>query len=420
MKKIIFFMAVFVVGNGALIAARRPVIGRAHVTAALSVAQQNPKPAETPSATVLSADLSPSSSTINANITPANFQSAVKETVDRIMKPYMIQANIPGAIVGVTLNGNREFFAYGKATDAGTLFTPDTLVEIGSCTKTFTTTLFALAIGRNQINPNASVQNYMPKGYMLRPQAQAMTPLELADFTSGLPDDPPSLPKELEMRGIEHYTTHDFLTWISNWVPSTPLPAPFLYSNSGVGLLGYLLATTTDKTWENQVNQEIIEQLGMPDTRLRLTPEQQKRHAQGHLSNGRDAPIWPIYAWYAAGGLRSTARDMLTFAEANLGHAQVNGRTVPAELTKAMKLAQKPIYNLPKKSNIQAMAWINEVGDNRNLNPVIIKDGETAGFSTGIALNPAKNLAVFVAINQAGADPVGKGTEITRAINVPA
>ncbi len=32
------------------------------------------------------------------------------------------------------------------------LSAPDTLVEIGSCTKTFTTTLFALAINRKQID----------------------------------------------------------------------------------------------------------------------------------------------------------------------------------------------------------------------------------------------------------------------------
>jgi CubicO group peptidase (beta-lactamase class C family) len=61
-------------------------------------------------------------------------------------------------------------------------------MEIGSCTKTFTTTLFALAIKRNQIVPDASAQKYMPNGYTLR--AQQLTPLELADFTSGMPDDP--------------------------------------------------------------------------------------------------------------------------------------------------------------------------------------------------------------------------------------
>jgi hypothetical protein len=64
-----------------------------------------------------------------------------------------------GAIVAVSLHGHRYFFPYGKATDTGSPFTRDTLVEIGSCTKTFTTTLFALAINRNQIVADASAMD---------------------------------------------------------------------------------------------------------------------------------------------------------------------------------------------------------------------------------------------------------------------
>src|SRR5256886_15750074 len=179
--------------------------------------------------------------------------AAVKRVVDGIMQPYLAQGQRRpprgqlwrrspdlGAIVAISLHGHRYFFPYGKATDAGAPFTPETLVEIGSCTKTFTTTLFALAINRNEIVPAASAQKYMPKGYTLR--AQQLTPLELADFTSGMPDDPTNLPRGLEQRGIARYTVNDFLTWASNYEPTTRLPAPYRYSNAGIGLLSYLLA----------------------------------------------------------------------------------------------------------------------------------------------------------------------------------
>lgn len=345
----------------------------------------------------------------------ADQEGAVRRIVDGIMQPYIAQNNVRGAIVGVSLHGHRYYFPYGQATDSGAPFTPDTLVEIGSCTKVYTTTLFALAIHRNQMDPNASAQKYMPNGYRLRPEAEAMTPLELADFTSGLPDDPPNLPRALEQRSIEHYTTKDFLSWVSHWTPRTPLPAPYLYSNAGIGLLSYLVMTATGKQWEEQLNSEILSPLGMPDTTLRPNAEQMKRMAKGHLRSGNDALPWPIYAWYAAGGLRSTARDMLSFGEANLGHAEVNGKQVPAELTAAMELAQKPIYTMPNGFNKQAMAWINNMGNgNPNLRPVILKNGGTAGFSSVIAINPTKDLAVFIAVNQGGALPTPKGVEIAR------
>ena len=345
-------------------------------------------------------------------------EAGARQVVDRIMQPYLSQNSIPGAIVGVSLHGRRYFFSYGQATDAGEPFTADTLVEIGSCTKVFTTTLFALAVNRNQIDPNASVQKYMPAGYTLRPGARLMTPLELADFTSGLPDDPTNLPRGLEMRSIEHYTTHDFLTWASHWRPATRLPAPYRYSNAGIGLLSYLVTTATGTPWDNQLNDEILQPLSMHNTTLRPSREQIDRLAQGHRRNGNDAPRWPVFAWYAAGGLRSTARDMLSFGEANLGHKEVNGKPISDELIAAMQLAQKPIYIMHNGINEQAMAWVRNTGNwNPNLHPVILKNGGTAGFGTVIVINPSKDLALFIAVNQADPNPAGRGIEIVRHVH---
>jgi len=349
-------------------------------------------------------------------------EAAVRGVVDAIMQPYLAQRQRTagshewirsphlGTIVAVSLRGHRYFFPYGKATDAGAPITRETVMEIGSCTKTFTTTLFALAIKRNQIVPDASAQKYMPKGYKLR--AQQLTPLELADFTSGMPDDPTNLPRGLEQRSIASYTVRDFLTWASNYEPRTRLPAPYKYSNAGIGLLSYLVATATGKTWEEQLNSEILEPLGMADTTLRPTPEQQRRLAEGHNRAGQDAPRWPVYAWYAAGGLRSTAHDMISFGEAYLGHNEVNGRPVSTELIAAMQLAQKPIFTMPN-GNKQAMAWVNDV---RGGAPVILKNGGTAGFGSGIAICPTKDAAIFIGMNQVGTQPVEKAVEILRRL----
>jgi CubicO group peptidase (beta-lactamase class C family) len=370
----------------------------------------------------VSAQEAPSAAGQNLQSTATDEEAAVKRVVDGIMQPYLAEGERMagghvwrrspdlGAIVAVSLHGHRYFFPYGKASDTGAPFTRETLVEIGSCTKTFTTTLFALAINRNEIVADASAQKYMANGYTLR--ARELTPLELADFTSGMPDDPTNLPRGLERRSIENYTVKDFLTWASNYEPRTQLPAAYKYSNAGIGLLSYLVATATGKTWEEQVNSEILQPLGMADTTLRPTPGQQKRLAQGHNRAGQNAPRWPVFAWYAAGGLRSTAHDMISFGEANLGHNEVNGKLVPAELIAAMQLAQKPIYPIPN-GNEQAMAWVNIMGGG---GPVILKNGGTAGFGNGIAIYPTKDAAIFIAMNQVGAQPVAKGIEILRRL----
>ena len=110
--------------------------------------------------------------------------------------------------------------------------------------------------------------------------------------------------------------------------------------------------------------------------------------------------------------MRSTAHDMISFGEANLGHKEVNGKPVSAELIAAMRLAQKPIYLIPN-GNEQAMAWVNNIGGG---DPVILKNGGTAGFGNGIAICPTKEAAIFIAMNQVGAQPVAKGIEILRRL----
>ena len=231
----------------------------------------------------------------------------ISSFLDAIMQPYLAQRQRTaggnecirsphlGTIVAVSLRGHRYFFPYGNATDAGVPITRETVMEIGSCTKTFTTTLFALAINRNQIVPTLPAQKYMPNGYTLR--AQQLTPLELADFTSGMPDDPTNLLRGLEQRGIATYTVIDFLTEASNYEPKTQLPAPYKYSNAEIGLLSYLVATAADKTWEEQLNSKILQPLDMADTTLRV-PHRRKRVCSGFgriygtrtpLPDGRDS-----------------------------------------------------------------------------------------------------------------------------------
>ena len=175
-------------------------------------------------------------------------EAAVKRVVDGIMQPYLAQSQrmagghqwkrspFLGTIVAVSLHGHRYFFPYGSYR-RGRPFTRETLVEIGSCTKTFTTTLFALAINRNQIVPDASAQKYMPNGYTLR--ARQLTPLELADFTRECRTIRQTCRADSNSEALSHYTVKDFLTWASNYEPGTQLPAPYKYSNAGIGLLSY-------------------------------------------------------------------------------------------------------------------------------------------------------------------------------------
>jgi hypothetical protein len=66
----------------------------------------------------------------------------------------------------------------------------------------------------------------------------------------------------LEKRNIENYTTSDFFHFIDNWQVQGRLPAAYSYSNTGFGLLGYLVAKAAGADWENLVNGKLKQALG--------------------------------------------------------------------------------------------------------------------------------------------------------------
>lgn len=96
-----------------------------------------------------------------------------------------------------------------------------------------------------------------------------------------------------------------------------PAGAAFQYSNLGVGLLGQGLADCAGTAYPNLIAKEITGPLGMHDTAVHLSPEQQARFIQGHLSTHEAAVGWDLDALAGAGAIRSTVADMLIYLKAN-------------------------------------------------------------------------------------------------------
>lgn len=80
-----------------------------------------------------------------------------------------------------------------------------------------------------------------------------------------------------------------------------------------------MLARTLGLSYEQSIVQRICNPLGMPDTRSILTTEQHERLAPPYTPAGEPTLNWDLPTLAGAGGLRSTAHDLLTFLAANLG-----------------------------------------------------------------------------------------------------
>lgn len=337
--------------------------------------------------------------------------------VDRIAGPAAQDESIPGLVVGVSWHGRRSVFGYSGTGD--TLPDAATIVEIGSITKLFTTALFGEALIERRMLRDEPFGSYLK--LTLQPCAAQVTVEQLANFTSGMPLLPGNAPKNLEERGLDHYTREDFLRWVSRWSPADAsgceLPQPYRYSNASVGLLGLIVAERLGAPWPQLVHERITGPLGMTSTSIEVRESDRDRLAQGHRFNSSYAPPWPVFAWFAAGALRSTTSDMLSFGEAALGHEQANGKPVPARLREALKIAMAPAYQPEDQTFMMGMAWNMEPSDPaENTRPVWFKAGGTDGFNTVLVVNPAKDLVVFVAANKAQTHIPQLGVRLSRFI----
>ena len=171
----------------------------------------------------------------------------------------------------------------------------------------------------------------------------------------------------------------------------------FEYSNLGGGLLGFALANQAETTYENLIIGRITQPLGMLSTKITLTAKDQVRLASPHLAGGGKAAYWTFDSMAGAGALRSSAKDMLTFVQANL-------LPEATPLVAALTTTHKPQHATSAPKTRVGLGWMITESPTGTL---IWHNGGTGGFSSFIGFDPDRKLGVVVLANSAaGVDPL--------------
>ena len=262
---------------------------------------------------------------------PNNFQPLPVLSSDEIRKILVKridqQKQAVGIVVGVIEPNGRSVVAYGNLAngDSRTL-DGDTIFEIGSVTKVFTSLLLADMVNRNEVTLDDPAAKYLPESVkMPERNGKSIRLLDLSTHTSGLPPLPSNFKPKDPFNPYAGYSVDDLYQFLSGYtLPGDPgsdlRGSEFEYSNLGAGLLGHVLASRAGTDYETLIATRITRPLGMPDTGITLSSSMKQRMATGH--NAMLAPVgnWDLPALAGAGALRSSANDMLTFLEAFLGY----------------------------------------------------------------------------------------------------
>lgn len=308
-------------------------------------------------------------------------ESKVKSFINQFKQ----QQDIPGLAAAIIEDGKVTFFFEGWANEKKKFpVTKDTLFEIGSITKVFTTDCLALELLKGTLELDTPAVNFIPEmqGHPHLPFSK-ITVKQLATHTASLPSLPPSFTKHNKHKPY-------VLDFLKSWKPPYPLGTRYEYSNLSFGILGWVLAGIHHRSYYEVIQQEILRPLKMEHTFIDVPNTQFSHYALGHYENNTLAPHMGPTPLGGGGALRSTLGDLTLFLLCNMG---IQG---PLPLIKACKLAQQPLVKVNDFMSM-GLGWQNV---HRNGAFIIDKNGATTGFSSYIGFLPEKNMGVVLLANK--------------------
>ena len=287
--------------------------------------------------------------------------------------------------IGILKHGEREI----KHWNPDRQESPDMLVyPVGSICKPFTASLLAKYVSEGKLDLNAPINRYIPG----LPERYYPSLEKLATHTSGFKMQPytflTSLPFFIRMNkegGLFH--TNPFRGKLDDEgmlkiIRDTVLqdkPYPFVYSNIGMSILGYIVGQVSGEGFWDGLTRYIREDLGLENTFL------------GNVDLvGYDKKDQPCRCWQweksdaiaPAGALNSTAEDLLSFAEKNLdGSLPYLSRC-------------HEIHGPCEKNANSSLAWRLEKDC-----PVSWHTGSAGAFSAWLGINRGTGTAVTVLTN---------------------
>ncbi len=319
--------------------------------------------------------------------------------VDRID----VQHQSVGIVVGVISPEGRRVIAYGHIDKGDTRpLNGDTVFEIGSITKVFTSLLLADMVQRRQVSLDDPVAKYLPPTVdMPEFNGHSITLVDLATHTSGLPRLPSNLTFKDANNPYADYSVEQMYQFLSSYTLTREVGSQFEYSNLGGGLLGHALTRRVDTDYEALVRSWICGPLGMKDTRITLTQEMKARLAVGHDASLISVANWDLPTLAGAGALRSTANDLLTFLSANLGITKSALSPAMAAQLKVRRPTDQPEMNV-------GLGWLVSAG---NSNEIIWHNGGTGGYRSWIGFDKKTRVGIVVLSNAGtptGVDDIGR------------
>ncbi|MEV5275793.1 serine hydrolase domain-containing protein [Streptomyces werraensis] len=296
-------------------------------------------------------------------------------------------ADAPDTVFALSRHGRRTVVTGGTGGSPGR--PRDRLrYEIGSATKAFTGLLLAHLVDSGLLTGGEPAAALL--GARRPPGRAPVTLAHLVTHTAGLP----ALPADFYPRALPAWRTNPYARYpdarvVDAFLRHRPRHRPgtrWRYSNFGVAVLGHALGAATGTDWQDLLADRLLAPLALRDTATRPS-DGDGLDAVGHGKDGTGAlPAFDAGGFRAAGAVRATPHDLLTFLEAHLDP----DRFPP--LTGALRAVRTPVLRRGfGHRHVHTVAWFRHPTDG---GPLYFHSGATLGQQAFLGFRPDTGTAL--------------------------
>lgn len=309
-----------------------------------------------------------------------------KEIADIIFAKAKKFPNHTQLSIAVIQDGKTKYYGIIKENDTiRPIDNQNKVFEIGSLTKTFTSTVLASLVMDKKLKLTDNVNTYFPFPFK---DSIDINFQNLANHTSGMARLPDNLDASDVSNPYKSYGKEEMEAYLKNNLKlNTPPAQSYAYSNLGAGLLGYTLGLSQHTTFQNLLQKRVFDKYKMKNS-YTSSHNLNDKLVKGRNPDGEIFTNWDFDVLFGGGGILSTTEDLSKYAK-----AQLNLKN------KELALTRKPTFTINENMKI-GLGW--HILKSKQGTDLIWHNGGTGGYSSSMVMNMNNKTAVIILSNLSG------------------
>jgi CubicO group peptidase (beta-lactamase class C family) len=318
-----------------------------------------------------------------SNLSFSQISQNLESKIDSLIQTEFNNSNEPGGAFLISHNGKPIYKkAFGLANlELEVKMTPDNVFQIGSMTKQFTAVAILMLEEQGKLSVNDPISKFIPD----YPNGKNITVSHLLTHTSGIKDF--TKMKTIFEIAQKEMTPKEMMGFFKEEPVDFSPGEKFEYNNSGYIVLGYLIELTAGKTYEEFIQKNIFDKIGMKNSYYASDRKVITNRAYGYHKKSYGFVNKTVISFsvpFSSGSLMSTLDDMLKWQNA----LNPNVLLQPENLTKAF--TRQSLSNSEKIEYGYGWHLKNEVGI-----PTREHGGSIFGFKSMGVYIPSKDIYVL-------------------------